>query len=449
MARLEKRAKINFVVNEPGRLRVERSELSVDRWVERPTVTCGIQNPFNRPLGALQQDVMHVALCLHIADRCLLRPAKTWSRTFDVTIPVYAHSTWQAVQNELEELLAWLTEDEWHLVFVPMHWYGDPHQFRLFREGNGIALFSGGLDSMAGYVIHCASDERPIPFGVATHPRVTMMQNRVLRGVHKALKLPAIGHDNRVYIRIPVREDRHRGAMGKVESSQRTRGLLYTFLASVLANILASPKVQVYENGVGAVNLPLLRTQFGAMSSRAVHPKTLVLIQNLMERVLGESLTFELPFGFMTKGQMVNHLSQLGVVDLARKTISCDSFPRRMKPCGHCTSCLLSRVALGKHDQPDRYDASHSANSRIGNHAMATHIDRLELAFRAVAPWEALTEEFPELWTAVEGFHLLNKLPEAEIQERLVQMYQAAVAEWRAFETLKIELAESEDEYAR
>ena len=65
------------------------------------------------------------------------------------------------------------------------------------------------------------------------------------------------------------------------ESSQRSRGLLFLAAGIATAWALRQDQLRVFENGIGAINLPYLRSQFGSQATRAMHPRTLLLAQNL------------------------------------------------------------------------------------------------------------------------------------------------------------------------
>ena len=60
-------------------------------------------------------------------------------------------------------------------------------------------------------------------------------------------------------------------------------------------------------------------------------------------------MRIENPFMFATKAEMCRALSQAGLADVVRETVSCDGYPQRVPgqaQCGCCTSCVLRRQGL-------------------------------------------------------------------------------------------------------
>ena len=79
------------------------------------------------------------------------------------------------------------------------------------------------------------------------------------------------------------------GSPHKEESSQRTRGFLFLTLGAVSAIAAGSRTLFLYENGIGAINLPYDGTQVGAYNSRATHPGALLRMQEFIERLTDNS----------------------------------------------------------------------------------------------------------------------------------------------------------------
>src|SRR4051794_11558024 len=80
-------------------------------------------------------------------------------------------------------------------------------------------------------------------------------------------------------------------------------------------------------------------------------------MSRLATHVAGRQISFRLPFLDRTKGEMVRSLNDAGLSNLARKTISCASYPvgyHKYKQCGLCPGCLFRRQAMmvGDIDEP-------------------------------------------------------------------------------------------------
>ena len=114
------------------------------------------------------------------------------------------------------------------------------------------------------------------------------------------------------------------------EKSQRTRALVYLTLGVATALQAGTDTLWVYENGVGALNLPLDATQLGVDNYRGVHPRSLMMVEDLFAMVLARPVQIKNPFLFHTKAEMCRALLSTTLVDSIRDTVSCDSFPLRI-----------------------------------------------------------------------------------------------------------------------
>jgi hypothetical protein len=145
---------------------------------------------------------------------------------------------------------------------------------------------------------------------------------------------------------------------------------------------------------------------------------------------------------------MCQPLERLGLNDLITKTVSCDSFPLRIRgvpQCGLCTSCLLRRLALHaadlEHVDPgERY--RYGVKSSLAGvdkkrmyplWATLDHVDRLSSYLSSESPWETLTETFPELLEIQQEVVRHDSGNPQERANAYVQMYRTYVAEWERF----------------
>jgi hypothetical protein len=209
--------------------------------------------------------------------------------------------------------------------------------------------------------------------------------------------------------------------------------------------VLRVDELRVYENGIGALNLPYTEAQVGSHGTRAMHPRTLVLASELLSGILGHTLAVVNPSFGMTKAQLVCGLPAC-FHDLIPVTVSCDGFPvrRRDTPlCGVCTSCLLRRQALhacGLSGLEDTRRYAHDAVAMgsggstlpLGLLAMLDQAAGMGRALVESDPWIALIERFPPL-ARMES--LLPGEPLLALTERLaiLQLVRNYVSEWTSF----------------
>lgn len=257
-----------------------------------------------RELPAEAADLMEIAAMAYAADRLVPRPGERamldgsgWDRRLWLQIPVRNPGLWNSVAERLAGLLGWLTHDDWDLDFCQLAGGAGPLDesqgflFDTVPVGSAPALFSGGLDSALG-LAHDLQDGDSIAVSVHTNYRMRSVQRRVIRDLTKD---PARSCTHLQY-RVSLHEhDR--------ESSQRTRGLLFLAAGIATAWGLGQDRFRVFENGVGAINLPSLRSQYGPQATRSMHPRTLWLAEGLASAISGQPFRIESPFLRSTKAE--------------------------------------------------------------------------------------------------------------------------------------------------
>jgi hypothetical protein len=185
----------------------------------------------------------------------------------------------------------------------------------------------------------------------------------------------------------------------------RARGVVFTLLGCACAYLMGQQVLYLYENGIGAINLPYRESAVGLDHSRSVHPLTLVMVSDVVSQLLGKEFQVKNPFLFSTKAEMCKSLANNGRDDLPPLTMSCDS-PHRQKPvqCGYCSSCLLRRQSLAASSIKDktRYVVLHGerqvkepSKCFLNMQAQVRTLDSLFAV--SDEPWKTLTKKFPIL----------------------------------------------------
>ncbi len=313
---------------------------------------------FAGALSLRQRDLLNAVLAAYTADRASKRIRTAGSigtRCIMIRLPVYCLELWQGVASQiLCSLLSWMSGDKWKFEFVakarpPYSLF--PSQTLQFRHATCTSLFSGGLDSLAGLVAHSEETESGshLLVSVYTHNRLQAQQRKQVQGLQiassricgDALKKSRFTH-------IPIKLGISNPNPRKEEKSQRIRALVFLCMGAITAKLAGSEKLHVYENGIGALNLPLNESQLGVDNYRGVHPITRLKAEHLFERALGHNSVISNPCQFLTKAQMCSYFQESELADLISETVFCDSYPLRegVPQCGTCTSCILRRQAL-------------------------------------------------------------------------------------------------------
>lgn len=384
-----------------------------------------------RELPPEAADLMEIAALAYAADRMVPRPSERarldgsgWGRRLWLQIPVRSPRLWKSVAERLAGFLGWLTHDDWDLDFCQLAGGAGPLDesqgflFNTVPAGSAPALFSGGLDSALG-LAHDLQDGDSIAISVHTNYCMQSVQRRVIRVLTKD---PARSCTHLQY-RVSLHgRDR--------ESSQRTRGLLFLAAGIATAWGLGQDRFRVFENGVGAINLPSLRSQYGRQATRSMHPRTLWLAEGLASAISGHPFRIESPFLRSTKAEALRSVPEIETSAIAA-TVSCDTgFATRVPghiQCGACTSCLLRRQSLHAAGRPDAdTETSYRTRSPAATDsfkATVWQLERLRDALGTQDPWHGLVSEFPPI---------LDVSPLAPTE--VIRLYRAYVQEWDAVE---------------
>ena len=218
-------------------------------------------------------------------------------------------------------------------------------------------------------------------------------------------------------------------------------------LGSACAYLRGLKVLHVYENGIGAINLPYRKSAVGLDHSRSVHPETLLGVGRLMSDLIGDSFKVCNPFLFNTKAEMLRSLAEDGQSELVSLTSSCDSphrKPQQPAQCGYCSSCILRKQALAASQLEDKshyivpHGSSPAQDFRLYLDSMLDQVStlrkRLSMSSEAVEQWKALSWRFPELVDIVDRTHMQEEITASEMRRRLLRLYHAYVAEWNVVE---------------
>jgi hypothetical protein len=364
--------------------------------------------------------------------------------------------------------LHWFTGDHWSFDFARQTHGGRTAELQTTMPLTDdrskpleVALWSGGLDSLAGLCNRLLAEPSGsyLLLGTGSNTILHSTQQQVAVGLRE--KFPG-----RVrLVQIPIRLDE--SAALRKAPSQRSRGFVFMLLGAACAYLAGTTTLHIYESGIGAINLPFRASEVGLDHTRSVHPLSLLYISSLITELLGTRFSVENPFLFSTKALMCQALVEAGCVDLAFETISCDRLHRE-KPmqCGYCSSCLLRRQSLAVHSIEDRtcYIATacpverqapwqlpllfkplkdiatlHPAKSQASleikpKHlhlsAMLRQVEDLRVLLSTSSPWYSLVLKYPQLADVVDQTTSYRGLAPEVMQEQLIHLYHTYVCEW-------------------
>lgn len=305
-------------------------------------------------------DLLVLAAHVHAADTRLSRSSESqdaWTREIRLVVPVSDPMRWASARPTLVRALNFLTGDRWEVGFRKR-----PRAFRTLVPAlppslipapfDGVSLFSGGLDSLIGAVDTIHRGGTPLLVSHAGEGLVSKSQERCYDGLKAAYPKSAF---NRLRVWMSFKSE----LVADVASEETTRGRSFLFFSLGVAagTALGQPfTLQVPENGLIALNVPLDPLRLGALSTRTTHPFYIARWNELV-RLLGIAGEIVNPYWDKTKGEMVAGCANPALLStLAPSSLSCSS-PSKGRwtrtpqgHCGFCLPCLIRRASLQPND---------------------------------------------------------------------------------------------------
>lgn len=399
-----------------------------------------LQGPDARTwLGALdapERDLFRVGAAILACDRLSHRHRKhhLWQRTIHLELTLEAPERWRPHLPLLSELLGFLTDDAWRIELQRGALPAQQRKLPLPEfEPTGVALFSGGLDSAVGLLARTRrSDEHHRRLLAVCVHGSTQQRGHRERTFGDIIDMGARAHFLPFHNYL-AKSDKTL----KYEGTQRSRCFFFLAAGAVAASHVRVPTVEVYEPGVGAINLPLSSGQVGAEATRALHPRTLILFNRLLAAVLERPVRVIAPFFLHTKAELCR-LAGVDLPAIAVRAISCDEGERNKSDpsihCGLCSSCLFRRIALHAAGvDPTRYrDQLTDRRSLHELRLFGLQSHRLE----QLRHFEDLVALDLELDLDLERLHELfpdSPVRAGRLEEALVDLFHRYARETRAF----------------
>lgn len=312
-------------------------------------------------------DLLMFATAVYCADKKVLRrnTPDGWTRQIKLSIPV-STDLWRDAEPDLVSALSFLTSDHWSLEWriETSKWHGRRHKKIPKFPADGIALFSGGVDSLVGAIDLLESGKKLVlvsHFENAVDANVQVQLGKLLtkhygsdRLLHIRIQLGTVGHKDGPMYPLPTAR----------EPTSRSRSIAFLALGLAVGYKIA-PKIPLYvpENGFISLNVPLTLARLGSCSTRTTHPYFITTLLRALRKV-GIIRPVINPYRFATKGEMLkNCLNQKVLQAALPRSISC-AHPTAARwhhespgNCGYCYPCLIRRSAAHSvgWDKIDKY----------------------------------------------------------------------------------------------
>lgn len=306
-------------------------------------------------IPAVLLDALEVAAYVYCADQHgprgstkLSEAGASWRRALRFTIPVRCPDIWsrQAVKDALTETLDFLSDDWFEFEFVPATApLAQPSEYfpslvSKVQPPDEIALFSGGLDSLAGAIETMASRKRAVLVGHHSSETMFSVQKQLVWHLNHTDRLTRAQF-------VPVRVTN--ADVRPKETSQRTRSFLFATLAFVLARMFGKDSFTFFENGVVSFNLSIAGDVLGGRATRTTHPRAIRGFEAIFSLLAECPVTIRSPLLWSTKKEIVQHVVRAGLAQLLPHSVSCAHLrvgTRQVRHCGVCSQCIDRRFAV-------------------------------------------------------------------------------------------------------
>ena len=346
-------------------------------------------------------DLLEIAAYVYCADRWSHRGGKSaveyhaWSRDFFFHVRVRDFNFWSQpeIKQKLNGALSFLSGDRrFEFEFQPGHKTPPASLFDLqqvsvtdLSKGH-IALFSGGLDSLAGVydILRWTSDQVCVVSHRSSQPQVGRTQDQLVYSLQS--RFPGRVRHYKFYCNLTGQR--------AAEETQRTRMFLYSAIATAIAETVGVKEVMIFENGITSFNFPRRQELINARATRTTHPKAISLLQDLFRAITSNQFRIATPFIWKTKADVVGGLLDASGSALFPSAVSCSRTFLSIggaSHCGECSQCIDRRLAsyaarVDELDDSVAY-AADFINSRISSdEARTTIVDYVRQAYE-FATW--------------------------------------------------------------
>lgn len=303
-------------------------------------------------------DFLSIALGVVAADVGCHRSgsADGWTRELELEVAVREPDFWATQASGLQDVLAFLTGDIWHLTFIAGGILPPQPARQQPRPEDAVTLLSGGLDSLVGTLDRAAEGVDLVAVSQVSAGDKAQ-QRAFAQGVGHGLFHVQLNHNAR-----PPEGG---------ERSQRSRSIVFIAFGVLVATALDKYKqgedvtLYVPENGFISLNIPLTPARLGSLSTRTTHPFYMRRLGAVL-RAAGLRIGLANPYQLKTKGEMLAECKdQAALQTNAAKTTSCGRFARNgFQHCGRCLPCLIRRAAFRHWGRRDTTSYVHSALAR-------------------------------------------------------------------------------------
>lgn len=309
-------------------------------------------------------DLLFIASIIYILDRLIPRDLfeDNWTREIEVEIPVFKKKKWDTCIKELNNLISFLTGDDWDIKFRKLKkpiLRLDKDQQKLDQKSTlkseieTVSLFSGGLDSLIGAIDILERKSGNIQLLGHYDGNISGV-SKSQNDLYSQLSSKYSKRSHFQQIRIGFVKNSATNKSYSFETSTRSRSIIFLALGIYAAeSVDDNTNLIIPENGFISINMPFSPSRRGSCSTRTTHP---YIIENLNDILLNIGISQKIlnPYLMETKGEMIKNCRNLkNLKNLFKYSVSCSKtghttnwIRRSASQCGVCVPCIIRRASL-------------------------------------------------------------------------------------------------------
>lgn len=328
---------------------------------------------FSRDTSSIAFDFLILAFIVYNVDRAINRQLHSvdgWRREIVLeNVPAVNLASMNRGRDSFVHAINFLTGDSWDINFIGIapYVYQPSKNIQTYnvQQFEKVALFSGGLDSLIGFINEASTLADGKKMLLISHMELGK-EHKDQEGILSYCKSNNIFEKkyNRLLLNAGLRQ-RSWNIKTPTESTFRARSLLF-FAAGIYVAHHIGPHISLIipENGTISINIPLDKGRRSACSTRTTHPTFIKRLEEALMHI-GIHNTFVNPYQYKSKADMMvecnNDPSKKSALH-ALTLLSCSCAKRghnsfwdktgqeihdnRINHCGMCLPCLYRRVAL-------------------------------------------------------------------------------------------------------
>lgn len=256
-----------------------------------------------------------------------------------INIEVENLEVFKKLKSKIEELTDFMSNEKWNINFIKKEVQENIiSNQKLFsppeKKFEVISLLSGGLDSFTGIFYNRNKKTKFVGY------RINDLESQSQKKLKEFIKEQ---NNESEFILYELKN-----AEKKQVYTQRTRSLFFFGLGIVEAYLSNLDKVNIYENGIMSLNIPI---NYSRITTKTTHPKTLFLLNSILKD-LNLNIKIENTCMSKTKAEMVADLSSEYKAQI-KNTMTCGVnriYPEyhndKYSHCGACIPCLLRKITI-------------------------------------------------------------------------------------------------------